>query len=67
MNFLAVETPTSNYNDFYNRKMFWEDNFTPANMRSCGLCNVSKQKEINNSDQYIALEISLKLYFMDNR
>ena len=47
--------------------MFWEENFTPLSMRSCGRRNVRKHKEINNGEQYIALDIFLQLDFLENR
>ena len=57
MKFLAVVTPTSIYNDFYNRKTFWEENFTPVNMTSCGRRNVRKYRYIKNGEQKIILDI----------
>ena len=36
-------------------------------MRSFGHHNVIKHKETNNSEQYIALDIYLQLYFLDKR
>ena len=46
---------------------FWEENFTPANMKSFGRRNVRKNKEIKNVEQYTALEISLELDGLDKK
>ena len=56
---LAVVTPPSIYHDFSNQKTFWEENFTQMNMKNGGRRNVRKHREINNSEQYITLDISL--------
>ena len=50
MNFLEVVTPPSIYNSFSTQKNFWEEKFTPANMRSCGRRNVSTHREIKNGE-----------------
>ena len=47
--------------------MFWGEKFTPVNMTSCGRRNIWKHKEIKNGEQYIVLDISSKLHFMDRR
>ena len=65
MKLLAVLTQPSIYNGCYNRKTPWEEKFTPGeftpvNMKNCGLCNVRKNREIKNGDKYITLDISLK-------
>ena len=39
-------------------------NFAQVNMKHCGCRNVRKHRDINNGEQYIALEISLKLGYM---
>ena len=64
MNFLEFLTPTSIYHGCYTQKKFWEDNFTPVNITSCVRQNVRKHREINNGEQKITLDISLKLDFM---
>ena len=46
---------------------FWEDKFTPVNMKSCGRRNVRKHRDINNGEQYIALHISLDIDFPEKR
>ena len=35
------------------------------NMKHCGCHNVRKHRDINNGEQYIALEISLKFGYME--
>ena len=45
--------------------MLWKEKFTPVNMKSYGRRNVRKQKEINNGEQYIILDISSKLDYLD--
>ena len=61
MKFLAVATPPpAMYPGCSTRKMFWEDKFTPENMKSCGRQNVRKHRDINNGGQYIILDISSK-------
>ena len=67
MRLLAVVTPTSIYHGYSTWKTFWEDKFIPANMRSCGRCNVRKHKEIKNGDQYITLDIYLELGCLNKR
>ena len=63
MKFLAVVTPPpAIYHGSFTWKTFWGKNFTPVNMTSCGRRNVCKHREINNSEQYMALDISLKIY-----
>ena len=61
MKLASVVTPPYIYHGWSTRKTFWEDKFTPVNMISCENFNVRKYKEIKNSDQYIALDIYLKL------
>ena len=65
MNILAVVIPQFIYHDFSTHKTFWEEifalgEFTPANIKNCGCCNVRKHREIKDSDKYITLDISLK-------
>ena len=56
--FLEVVTPQSIYHDLPTQKTFWEEKFTPVNMRSCERRNVRKHKETKNGNQYIDLNIS---------
>ena len=58
---LELVTPKYIYHSCSTQKTFWEENFTPIKMRSFGRCNVRKNMEINNGDQYIDLKIYLKL------
>ena len=68
MKFLAVVTPPPDiHHDFSTWMEFWEDKFTPVNMTSCGMRNVRKHSKIKDGDQYIILEISSKIYFLDKR
>ena len=66
MKFLAFVTPPPDiYHDFFTRKTFWEYNFIPVNMTSCGRRNIRKHREINNSKRYIILDISSKIGCME--
>ena len=47
--------------------IFWEDKFTPVNIKSCESLNVRKHRDIKNIEQYIILDICSKLYFMVKR
>ena len=68
MKFLAVVTQKPDiYNGCSTRKTFLEEKFTLVKMASCGRCNVKKHKEIRNRDQYIVLDISSNIDFMDKR
>ena len=59
MKFLAVVTPPpAIYHGCSIQKTFWENNFTPVNMKSCGGRNVRKHKKIKSGEQNIILEIS---------
>ena len=71
MNLLAVVTPPYINRGCSSRKMSWEKNlsgetkftpgdFTPVNMETFGRRNVSKHREIKDSDNYITLYILLK-------
>ena len=52
MNFLAVVTPPpAIYPGCSTWKVFWEDYLTPVNMTSRGGKNVSKHRDINNSEK----------------
>ena len=64
MKLLAVVTPPPDiYHGCSTWKMFWEEKFTMVNMKSCGRQNVRN----HNGEQYIILDISSKLDFMENR
>ena len=65
MKLLAVVTPQYIYHGCSTQKMFWDENFTPANMKNCGCCNVRKYREIKDGDKYITLEISLDFVSLD--
>ena len=65
MNILEVVKPPSIYHGISTWKMFWEEIFTPGNMKNCGWCNVKKDREIKNSEKYITLDISLKYGCLD--
>ena len=65
MKLLAVVTPLYIYCVCSNQKKFWEGNFTlgdftPVNIKNCGLRNVRKHRDIKNGDKYTTLDISLK-------
>ena len=77
MKLLAVVTPLSIYNGCYAQNKLWEGKFTgeenftlgefsAVNMKNCGRRNVRKNREIKDSDKYIALDISLKFGSLDN-
>ena len=67
MKFLEVVTPPYIYHGFSNQNNLWEYKFTPLNMKSCGCCNVRRNKEIKNGEMHIALDIYLQLECLDNR
>ena len=71
MKLLAVVTPRSIYHGCSTRKTFWEEKFTlgeftSVNMKHCGRCNVRKHIGIKGSDKYVTLDISLKIYSLEN-
>ena len=66
MKLLSVVTPPCIYHVCSTQKMFWEKKSSQVNMGHCGCCNVMKQRDTKNSEQYIALDISLKCGNMDN-
>ena len=67
MKFLSVETlPSAIYCGSSTQNKFCEEKFTPLNMKSCGRHSVGKHREIVNGDQYIFLEISLYIGYLDN-
>ena len=59
-NLLAFVTPQYIYHGCSTQETFWDEIFTPANMKNCGRHNIRKHREIKNGDKYITLEISLK-------
>ena len=70
MNLLEVVTPPSIYHGCSTQKTFWEEiltlgEFTPVNMKHFGHRNVRKHREINNSENYITLDISLGFGSLD--
>ena len=65
MNLVAVVTPPSIYRVCFTRKTFWEEKFTPVNMKNCDHHNVMKHREIKNGEKYITLNISLKFVSLD--
>ena len=67
LKFLAVVTPPYIYHGFSTRKTFWEEKFTPMNIKSCGRRNFRKHGEINNDEKYTGLEFSLNLNCMDKK
>ena len=50
---------------FTGEKIFILGEFTDANMKNCGCDNVRKHREINGSDKYATLDISLKFGSLD--
>ena len=66
MNLIVVVTTPSIYHGWSTWKTFWEVNFTTVDMKNCGLCNVRKHRDINNGEQYISLDISLKFGNLEN-
>ena len=73
MKLLVVVTPTSIYHGCFTRKTFWEENltgeeklFSSVNMKNFGHLYVSKQREIEGSDNYVALDISFKIDSLEN-
>ena len=63
----VVTPPTYIYHSFSNCKTFWEEEFSPVNMTTCGRRNVKKHRDIKNGRQHIILEISYKIYCVDKR
>ena len=59
MKLLEVVTPPPIYHCFFTW-IFREEKLIQVNMKNCCCCDVRKHREINNSEQYIASEISLK-------
>ena len=66
MNLLLVVPPPSIYHVCSTQKKFWEEKFTPVNMKICGCCNVRKHRDIKDGEKYISLDISLKSGSINN-
>ena len=64
---LVVTSPPAIYHGCYTWRMSWEDKFIPVDMTICIRRNVRKHREIKNGEKYIALDIFLKLDFLDKR
>ena len=55
---------------FWGRKFIGEEKYTvgefsAVNMKNCDCRNVSKHREIKDSDKYVTLDILLKFYSLD--
>ena len=48
---LEVVTPPSIYHCLSTQKTFWDENFTPANMKICGRHNDRKHREIEDGEK----------------
>ena len=59
MKLLAFITPLYVYHGSSSQKTFWEETFTPVNMKNCGCSNVRKHRVIKKGWKYITLGISL--------
>ena len=66
MNLLSVVRPPCIYHGYSTQKKFWEEKFTPVNMKKCGCHNVRKHRETKNGAHYTPLDISLKFVNMEN-
>ena len=77
MKLLSVVTLPYVYHGCSTRKKFWEEKFTyeekftlgefsSVNMKNCGCRNVRKHRELNGSDKYITLDVSLKFGSLEN-
>ena len=69
---LAVVTPLYIYHGSSTQKTFWEEKFTgeeklfsSVNMKNFGCHNIRKHREIQGSDKYVTLDISLKIDSLD--
>ena len=51
MELISVVTPESIYNGCSTRNTFWEEKFTPYNMKNCGRFNVSKHRNIKDGER----------------
>ena len=65
MKLLAFVTPLYIYHGWSTQKTFWEEKFTPANMKNCGCLNVRKHSEIKDGQKCITLDIYLKFGSLD--
>ena len=70
MKILEAVTSPSIYHGCYTWKNFWEEKFTlgeftPVNMKNYSCRDVRKHREINNSEEYITLDISLIYDILD--
>ena len=65
MNILAVLTPPYIYHGCSTRKTFWEEIFTPVNIKNCVICDVRKHRKIKDGERYITLEIYLDFGSLD--
>ena len=76
MKLLSVVTPSSIYHGCSTQKTLWEEKFTgkenltlgeftSVNMENCVCCNVMKHRDVNDSDKYITLDISLKFGILE--
>ena len=72
MKLLEAVTPPYIYHVCSTWKTLWEENFTgkehlflAVNMKNFGCHNVKKHKEINGSDKYVTLDISLEFDSLD--
>ena len=70
MKLLAFVISPSIYHGCSTSKMFWEGKFTlgefaAVNTKTFGGCNIRKHREIKSSDNYVALDISLKFDILD--
>ena len=67
MKFLSVITPPDIYHGSSTWKTLWEDKLPPVKMTSYGRRNVRKHRETKKGEQYIVLEIYLKVDCLKNR
>ena len=65
MNIRAVVTPPSIYHGCSTQKTFWNENFTPLNMKYFGRRNVRKKRDIQNGEEYTTLDISVDFGSLD--
>ena len=61
----------STWETFWEEEFTGEENFTlgefsAANMKNCGRCNVRKHRDIKGSDKYVTLDISLNFDSQEN-
>ena len=66
MNLLSFLTLPSIYHYCSTRKMFWEGNFKPVNMKHFGHRNVRKHRNIKEGEKYTTLGISLDYGSLEN-